>query len=69
MIRQSDRFVGAKEAASFLGFSIGALYCAVARREIPSYRLGAKRLRFKLTELRSVAKPMRAGGGVAGDDK
>lgn len=39
------------EAARYLRLSLGALYAATERGEIPAIRLGQRRLRYSLQEL------------------
>ena len=60
-VAQPERFVTTVEAAAFLGMSRGALFQAVNRGAFPAYRLGTKRLRFKLSELTALLQPLSAG--------
>jgi excisionase family DNA binding protein len=47
-----DRWMTADEAAAYLGYSTrAALYQAVRRGHIPAHRIGARRLRFRRSEL------------------
>ena len=47
-----DAWMTADEAASYLGYRTrAALYQAVRRGIIPGHRLGARRLRFRRSEL------------------
>jgi excisionase family DNA binding protein len=47
-----DRWMTADEAAEYLGYSTrAALYQAVRRGHIPAHRIGARRLRFRRSEL------------------
>ena len=47
-----DRWLTADEAAAYLGYSTrAALYQAVRRGHIPAHRIGARRLRFRRSEL------------------
>jgi excisionase family DNA binding protein len=55
---QPERFVTTAEAADFLRMSKVAFFQAVHRGEFPAYRLGAKRLRFKLSELNALLQPL-----------
>jgi len=45
-----DSLLNVEEAAQFLKMSKGAVYVAVARRQLPVLRLG-RRLRFRLSDL------------------
>ncbi len=47
-----DRWMTADEAAAYLGYNTrAALYQAVRRGHIPAHRIGARRLRFRRSEL------------------
>ena len=47
-----DRWMTAVEAAAYLGYGTrAALYQAVRRGHVPAHRLGARRLRFRRSEL------------------
>ncbi|MBN2575303.1 MAG: helix-turn-helix domain-containing protein [Deltaproteobacteria bacterium] len=59
---QHEPFVGAPQAARFLNLTVPAIYEAVRRKELPAYRLGQRRLRFRLDELDRLAQrtPMKS---------
>ena len=49
---RDDAWMTADEAAAYLGYRTrGALYQAVRRGIVPAHRLGARRLRFRRSEL------------------
>jgi len=47
----APEFIGARAAAARLSISLPALYAAVRKGDLPAYRLGQKRLRFRIAEL------------------
>jgi excisionase family DNA binding protein len=49
-------YVDAKEAARFAGMSVAALYGAVRQGVLPAYRLGRRRLRFRLDDIEAAMK-------------
>ncbi len=50
--RRADAWMTADEAAAYLGYRTrAALYQAVRRGIVPAHRLGARRLRFRQSEL------------------
>lgn len=44
-------FVGAAEAAKYLGLSLSTLYCLTHRRVVPFYKPDGKNIYFSLDEL------------------
>ena len=59
------RWLTADEATAYLGLPTRkALYAAVARGQVPTHRLGRRRLRFKLDELDHVLGQVREAGVV-----
>jgi excisionase family DNA binding protein len=55
-----EPFVTAAEVGKFLGgMSEKAVYQAVHRGELPAYRLGKRRLRFRLSELEQAVKQVK----------
>lgn len=49
---RDDAWMTAEEAAAYLGYRTrAALYQAVRRGIVPAHRLGARRLRFRRSEL------------------
>ena len=48
-----NEYLAYKEAADFLGITVGTLYSMVARKVVPHHRIGNRLVRFSKAELES----------------
>lgn len=50
---EEHKLLNYRQAAEFIGVTLGTLYSMVARRMVPHHRIGPRLVRFDLTELRA----------------
>ena len=63
-----DNFVRAPVAARLLDMTLAAFYGAVRAGAVPAYRLGPRRLRFRLDEIEAALKRQRTEVASQDDD-
>jgi len=57
------RWISQSEATEYLGVTERTIRRMVAAGDLPAYRLGKRLLRFKLTDLDALMRPVPTGGG------
>lgn len=63
-IHDSERWLSIREAASYLGMSVGFLRKAVRLRRVPFARVGSKSLRFRRADLDRWLESGSGGGEI-----